>query len=467
MKQIGIKLADGSFYPLLEEGTPAKATLDLTTASDNQTAISVDLYCSETGTLEEAEYIDTLKIDNLAPHPNGEPSISCTVSLDEDDELSVEINDPESGGSSATSISLPMRRAQRQGVQESERSENSGAVLAAGLVAGGALAAAALHKKPEHDDSLDFSDLDLPEDIDLTKPIEAADESPDDFVEPTGTFVETTDPLADISDDFAKSPDEFVSSSDEFTEQTADVAQQEDFTVPDASASDDFNFDADDFPTFDETSIDESLDGNAFTTSDDLLAENSSGDFFDANSEPVLSEENFDDIYTANETEEEQVSTKNQTNASVRKKTKIPVLICLLCALICVIATILILFVLPSRFNILRSHNGEARVNAPAEHAPVIVQQPPQSAVVQDAPAAKPNEIVVAPVAEKVMPEKPAAPAQTARDTVYRIKWGDTLWDIADAYYKNPWRYRRIAQYNNIRNPDYIISGTTIRIPAE
>jgi len=50
---------------------------------------------------------------------------------------------------------------------------------------------------------------------------------------------------------------------------------------------------------------------------------------------------------------------------------------------------------------------------------------------------------------------------------VYRIKWGDTLWDIADAYYKNPWRYPRIARYNNIKNPDYIISGTTIRIPAE
>jgi outer membrane biosynthesis protein TonB len=47
----------------------------------------------------------------------------------------------------------------------------------------------------------------------------------------------------------------------------------------------------------------------------------------------------------------------------------------------------------------------------------------------------------------------------------YKIRWGDTLWDIAEAFYRNPWLYPRIARFNNIRNPDLIISGTTIRIP--
>jgi len=82
-------------------------------------------------------------------------------------------------------------------------------------------------------------------------------------------------------------------------------------------------------------------------------------------------------------------------------------------------------------------------------------------------PEAKEDEVVVAPAAQAVVPEKPAEPAKKAADIVYRIKWGDTLWDIADAYYKNPWRYHRIARYNHIRNPDYIISGTTIKLPAE
>ncbi|MDR1596966.1 MAG: LysM peptidoglycan-binding domain-containing protein [Treponema sp.] len=47
----------------------------------------------------------------------------------------------------------------------------------------------------------------------------------------------------------------------------------------------------------------------------------------------------------------------------------------------------------------------------------------------------------------------------------YRIRWGDTLWDISEAFYRNPWLYPRIARFNNIRNPDFIISGTVIRIP--
>jgi LysM repeat protein len=49
----------------------------------------------------------------------------------------------------------------------------------------------------------------------------------------------------------------------------------------------------------------------------------------------------------------------------------------------------------------------------------------------------------------------------------YKIRWGDTLWDISEAFYRNPWLYPRIARFNNIRNPDFIISGRTIRIPPK
>ena len=65
------------------------------------------------------------------------------------------------------------------------------------------------------------------------------------------------------------------------------------------------------------------------------------------------------------------------------------------------------------------------------------------------------------------MPAPVIPEPEKAKDVTYRIKWGDTLWDIADAYYKNPWRYKKIAKYNNIKNPDLIISGTDILIPAE
>ena len=91
MKSIGIKLADGTFYPLLEEGNPEKRTLDLTTVMDNQTKVQVEVYRTETGTMEGAEYVDTLEIKNLKPHQNGEPTLMLSIDVDEDNKLSAEI----------------------------------------------------------------------------------------------------------------------------------------------------------------------------------------------------------------------------------------------------------------------------------------------------------------------------------------------------------------------------------------
>ncbi|MDR2142789.1 MAG: Hsp70 family protein [Treponema sp.] len=49
---------------------------------------------------------------------------------------------------------------------------------------------------------------------------------------------------------------------------------------------------------------------------------------------------------------------------------------------------------------------------------------------------------------------------------VYRIRWGDTLWDLSEAFYRNPWLYPAIVRHNRIRNPNLIVSGTEITIPA-
>ena len=77
---------------------------------------------------------------------------------------------------------------------------------------------------------------------------------------------------------------------------------------------------------------------------------------------------------------------------------------------------------------------------------------------------AKEDEIVIveAPV---VTPAEPEPVQEKLKGVEYKIKWGDTLWDIAGTYYKNPWLYREIAKYNGLENPDYIVSGTIITIP--
>ena len=93
------------------------------------------------------------------------------------------------------------------------------------------------------------------------------------------------------------------------------------------------------------------------------------------------------------------------------------------------------------------------------------------------APVAKENEIIIAPPEVEMIPEKPIEMTLDSEEVGedgekkevegirYQIRWGDTLWDIADTYYRNPWLYPRIAKYNNITDPDFIVSGTYITIP--
>ena len=105
-KKIGIKLADGSFYPIMEDGVPQKKLMELTTVQDNQTTASIDLYRSESGTMDDAEYVDTLELSELKPHPGGETNMSFIIQLDENNMLSAEVCDPESGKTSVTKADL-------------------------------------------------------------------------------------------------------------------------------------------------------------------------------------------------------------------------------------------------------------------------------------------------------------------------------------------------------------------------
>jgi LysM repeat protein len=105
--------------------------------------------------------------------------------------------------------------------------------------------------------------------------------------------------------------------------------------------------------------------------------------------------------------------------------------------------------------------------------APAAAEQP----VKAPEPAPDPVRVIEAaePVETAPRAQRDPAPASSSRTlavipgdgVTYRIRWGDTLWDISEAFYRNPWLYSRIARYNGIRNPDLIISGTTIRIPPK
>ena len=58
------------------------------------------------------------------------------------------------------------------------------------------------------------------------------------------------------------------------------------------------------------------------------------------------------------------------------------------------------------------------------------------------------------------------APNDPDLPITYEVKSGDTLWDIANRFYGNPFRYHLIADANDIANPDVIDVGQHLTIPS-
>ena len=521
MKTIGIKLADGSFYPVLEDNTPSEKKLELTTAHNNQTKVMVDLYRSATCSMDDAEYVDSLQIENLVARPNGEADIKFTVSLDEDNQLSAKIVDSETGNESNTTITLVSRTLEERLITDDYDINDS--VAAGGLLA--AAAAAALKNKDKEevvDAEETVEDVATDETVEAEAPVEESDFSLDETAvdepvvdfndeivteEPTeNTEIETTadetiaednglpDMDFDIPDDTAEDT-EFseISEDSEETSSTSSDDISSDETIVEDSGLPDMDFDIPE-----DTGSDETI------TSDDTFTETDSGlpdmdfdlpddtsdsteteapglpdDFFNTEEtmkDPTFDTEipaagglNFDGLYD----EETERGTPAQTDEDdVKKKTKVPVIICIICAIICIIATLLILFIIPSKYNLITKKNAKdaGTTIAIAEPSPAPEPNPapePEPEPEPAVPEAKEDEIVIIEKAEEVVPSQPPVAEEKPKDITYKIKWGDTLWDIADTYYKNPWRYKYIARYNGIKNPDYIISGTKIIIPAE
>lgn len=616
MKQIGIKLADGTFYPIMEEGKPVKKTLGLTTVNDNQTRVIVDVYRSKTGTMEDAEYVDSLQIDNLVAHPNGTADINLNIGLDENNKLNAEMIDPETGATSNANVTLVSRTLEERleptnydvklennpqenpkeeslddllNNSETETSENNSAddfselpefdeenfdipdfeensdeTIVENPISeetfsedkNGNIIEDSEEKQQDNPETAknnetkaeEFELPEFPEENPLEEPVETDTEntetqaqefSDEDFEIPDFDEVapadeeisvpvteeskeaETETEIPDFDSEENKAPETEDSTEteeksedsksgavaagavagagaalgllgaasllkkkeEEKSEKTEITAENSDSTVV-ADTNDspfddfqlpDFDTDSNSEPETDEKSV---LDDDAFfdsITSDD---ENSERTKAPEDASTLVNDNtpsngiNFDGLY-----DKETVaggssdSTYENDSDEIKKKTKAPVIICIICAIICILATLLILFVVPSKYNLLNK-NGKVKTETateiqqePEEKIPETPAEPeePKPVVIES----KEEEVVVAPEPEQVIPETPKEPETKPADITYKIKWGDTLWDIADSYYKNPWNYKKIARYNNIKNPDYIISGTTITIPAK
>jgi LysM repeat protein len=557
---IGIKLADGTFYPILTEGVPAKKYLDLTTASDNQTTIQVNLYRSKTASMDDAVYVDTLVIDNLVPHGKNEPDITLSLGLDENNQLTAEVKDPESGAHIEKKAVLQTLGEDIAGPTDSDFTVSEAEPFAEEKTEEQPLPIIEENIEEPSSDELNFDDLKFDDDL--------IDEHASDFAEQSVSensgFVSDSDPFtipaepqeelatddslfSDINfdteaplennaliEDFPATAEENAPSEEtiqaEGNSETAsdfnadndtfsDIDFSEETTVSEQASSDfetDNSFNekmalqpqeepakaddetvlSDDDFSFDDTlkaaesiETETALSEEEFPDFDDIDISDKSGfisDTSENNDEKVESLFDFDDNYddtiptpsiSFNDLyDQESIDgvTEEEEEEAVRKTT-VPVTICVICAIICIAVLCLLLFFKPVKVFLTGKNSKDTdetitKVIESENNAITESVQETKQTVIEEieeiAEEAKPEEIVVVetPVVAPVVPQSAPAKPKVVK---HHIRWGDTLWDIAGTYYKNPWLYKKIARANGIKNPDLIISGTDITIPEK
>jgi hypothetical protein len=103
---------------------------------------------------------------------------------------------------------------------------------------------------------------------------------------------------------------------------------------------------------------------------------------------------------------------------------------------------------------------------APPAATPPAAESAPQGAA-PSAPAAPEGKTAAAEEGEPAIAEK-GAMSKPHRPRVYTVRRGDTLWEIAEAYYGGGWHYRAIVRDNRrkIRNPHWIYPKQKFHMPA-
>lgn len=514
-KSIGIRLADGSFYPILEDGKPQKKILELTTVSPNQEKILVHLYRSPDSTMKDAEYMFSLKIANLAPHTKGVPTFPLTLMLDENNNLTADCSDSESGAT-ATRVYLP----------EDQRNPTPDYTVVNGNESSAESPVSETHDTdtllpeiPQNDESLspgivsqDTSDdlFSLPQSLkefpSFTSSVSHRanpekldlpfldEQNPEDTVKAHTTSAPDFD-IPNFDEKFFDTPDTALPTEASETKDSSARDSSPDFDLPDfdekffdtpdtalpaeapetkgfsAQNSSSVNFD---LPDFDPPSTEKDFTTDNFSIDDIDIPE------FDSETKPFeVREDSLPDFtnYELPDFDEPQHSTdslsqdfspnyltdslfdrneesfyKDPDEEDKRSAHKLAVIICILCAIICLGALILITYIVPSKLK--SAENSQTTTTFAGKNT---VSETTEN-------QAKENEIVIIET-PSVIPTIPEETDNKIEFVQYKIKWGDTLWDLAETYYNNPWLYKKIAAANSIPDPDKIIAGTTIVIP--
>lgn len=341
--KIGIKLADGTFFPIMDDDFSASETLELTTVRDNQRSVQINLFKKEDDASDPL-YIGSLIVEDIQEKAAGDPTIELQLALDEDKNLSAEAVDKDSGSRQALKVSLETFADQA------------------------------------------FDDLDF----DLSSETADAD-------------IDLSASNTNIDDDFG--------TQHEFSASTFYTDEDEEEQHPRRG-----------IPVW--LLVILILLGIAALVLGILLL-----------TKKNLAEEEHP-MAIQPDTTTVIPSEKSPTQESV-DPVPAPSL--------------------PAEEPVTEPPAPQPTGSAPIEQSvpsqPVQEEQP----VKQETPVQQTKPAI----------KEPAASVSAQKAIRYKLRWGDTLWDLSETYYRNPWLYTKIATHNKLKNPDLIISGTYIEIPPQ
>lgn len=89
---IAIKVADGSLKPIISTSAQAHRRIILSTESDNQEAITIELYRGVGQEMFDNQLLDTISIDRIPLRTREELDIALTLKVNDSSELDVRVN---------------------------------------------------------------------------------------------------------------------------------------------------------------------------------------------------------------------------------------------------------------------------------------------------------------------------------------------------------------------------------------
>lgn len=104
--EIGLRLANGSFYPIFGENFRGSKKLLLTTVHDNQQSVQIDLYKGIGQEIFEDAYIGSLVLENLPALAKGAVEIELFIGIDSEGNLHASASEKSSGEKQSLDVSL-------------------------------------------------------------------------------------------------------------------------------------------------------------------------------------------------------------------------------------------------------------------------------------------------------------------------------------------------------------------------